>query len=60
MNDNEHQIPTAPLSPAEALKSAIELENQAVSLPDGASKNALLEQARSLRALADATDLTPP
>jgi hypothetical protein len=59
-NDNKHQPPPQPLSPAEALKRAIDLETQAADLPEGSGKDALLEQAKSLRALADSSDLTPP
>jgi hypothetical protein len=60
INDAEFKTTPDPISPAQALKRAIDLETEAAGLPEGGGKNALLEQAQSLRALADATDLTPP
>jgi hypothetical protein len=60
INDAEFKTTPEPISPAQALKRAIDLETEAAGLSEGSNKEALLEQAKSLRILADAADLTPP
>lgn len=58
--DPKKQPPPDPLSPAEALKRATELEAQAAPLPYGYAKLALLDQAKGWRELAASEGLTPP
>ena len=60
INEAELQTTPEPISPAQALRRAIDLETEAAGLTEGSGKEALLEQAKSLRALADANELTPP